>query len=83
VSTTVTTTTISQGSMGMKHIANYYKFNLGRAALKVKPGEAFNTKVTFPETLSLDVANNTNFYGSETLKWFVHCYIVGLSWQPL
>lgn len=30
------------------HVGNYYKFNLGRSALKIKPGEAFNAKLTWP-----------------------------------
>lgn len=33
---------------GIGHVANYYRFNLGRSALKIKPGEAFNAKLTWP-----------------------------------
>lgn len=34
------------------HVANYYKFNLGRSALKIKPGEAFNGSINWPVALA-------------------------------
>lgn len=70
-------------TMGLPHVANYYKFNLGRAALKIKPGEAFNTKINFPAAVtSLDTLTN---YGEANPDSFlyVHNYIVGLNWSPL
>ncbi len=39
---------ISSFSDGLSHISNYYKFNLGRSALKIKPGEAFSAAITIP-----------------------------------
>lgn len=36
---------------GLGHVANYYKFNLGRSALKIKPGEAFNGSINWPVAL--------------------------------
>ena len=78
-------TVIAVGKNGMGHIANYYKFNLGRSALKIKPGEAFNGKVTFSQALSLATTNNTNFAATQASPagWYVRLYIVGLSWSPL
>lgn len=78
---------------GMGHIANYYKFNLGRSALKIKPGEAFNAKLYWP----VAVANTTgvqtlnDFYGQTSASlsttgqasWLVKTLLVGLSWSPL
>lgn len=39
---------MSEFKNGIGHVANYYRFNLGRSALKIKPGEAFNAKLTWP-----------------------------------
>lgn len=77
---------------GMGHIANYYKFNLGRSALKIKPGEAFNGRINFPATLPTDsgivvgLSTRNNFFGETATSpagWFVHLFIVGLTWSPL
>lgn len=80
----------SFGKIGIGHVANFYKFNLGRAALKIKPGEAFNFKITFPTTLPTGSAGllttlNANFGYTQASPagWFVCCSIVGLSWSPL
>ena len=71
---------------GLGHIANYYKFNLGRSALKIKPGEAFNGRIGFPQTLPVDgagivgLSTRNNFFGetaTNPLGWFVHLYLVG------
>ncbi len=53
LSTTVGANSVNGGFMsefknGIGHVANYYRFNLGRSALKIKPGEAFNAKLTWP-----------------------------------
>jgi len=70
---------------GMGHVANYYKFNLGRAALKIKPGEAFNARITYPTALiAADI--NTNYLGVAPVtpaSYTVQVFIVGLSWSPL
>ena len=39
---------MSEFKNGIGHVANYYRFNLGRSALKIKPGEAFNAKLSWP-----------------------------------
>ena len=78
------------GAMGIAHIANIYKFNLGRAALKIKPGEAFNYKITWPVVLptgtaGLDTTLNANFGYTQSAPagWFIACMLVGLQWSPL
>ena len=66
----VTDSTYGEGvitcfKQGLGHIANYYKFNLGRSALKIKPGEAFNAKITWPvgPTTGSNLLTKNNFYG--------------------
>ncbi len=56
---------VSCFKQGLGHIANYYKFNLGRSALKIKPGEAFNAKVTWPvgPCTGATLLTLNNFYG--------------------
>lgn len=78
------------GSWGIAHVANFYKFNLGRAALKIKPGEAFNFKITWPTAVPLTAAGapqtlNANFGYTQASPggWFIAVSIVGLSWSPL
>jgi hypothetical protein len=71
------------GRMGMAHVANYYKFNLGRAALKIKPGEAFNVKLNWPVAVAA-TAVNPNYIGqTEPYSYGMAVMIVGLAWQPL
>jgi hypothetical protein len=82
--------------VGMPHAANYYKFNLGRAALKIRPGEAFNAKIVWPTTTfwgtsGLGFVTNNDVYGntapaivtSGTAGWLITTHIVGLSWVAL
>lgn len=77
-------------SQGMKHVANYYKFNLGRAALKIKPGEAFNTKVVWPEAVT-GLVNKPNYANEagDALDltpaggMLITSTIIGLNWSPL
>lgn len=85
ISQTTTNATNAFGKMGIGHIANFYKFNLGRAALKIKPGEAFNGKITFPVAPTLATTANTNFAvtGASPAGWWINLMTVGLSWSPL
>lgn len=85
ISQTQTTATMAFGKWGMGHVANYYKFNLGRAALKIKPGEAFNAKITWPVAVSLAAANNQNFNGTAASPagFYVCTSVIGLQWSPL
>lgn len=78
------------GAMGIPHVANFLKFNLGRAALKIKPGEAFNAKITWPVVLPTGATGllttlNASFGFTQTAPagWFIATSIVGLSWSPL
>lgn len=80
---------------GMGHIANYYRFNLGRSALKIKPGEAFNGSINWPVVLTSQASGAAGTGLETTLNtitgqtqsapagWFVRLYIVGLQWSPL
>jgi hypothetical protein len=81
---------VGQFTNGLPHIANFYKFNLGRAALKIKPGEAFNFKITWPGgttgaalTLAATLNNNLGATPTDIAGWLINVYIVGLSWSPL
>ncbi len=86
---TNTSGVVSSFKNGMGHIANYYKFNLGRSALKIKPGEAFNAKLGWPTTVptgKVGVDTLNDVYGETQTSpagWFVAVFIVGLSWSPL
>jgi hypothetical protein len=77
---------------GLGHMANYYKFNLGRSALKIKPGEAFKGTMNWPvaawanSTTLQGLAAQNDFYGqTETAisGFWCRCSLIGLSWQPL
>lgn len=80
---TNTSGVVSSFKNGMGHIANYYKFNLGRSALKIKPGEAFNAKLGWPvavPTGKVGVDTLNDVYGETQTTpggWFVAVYIVG------
>ncbi len=73
---------------GLGHVANYYKFNLGRSALKIKPGEAFNATLNWPVQIgtAVGLGTNNNCYGqtqSGPPGWWTRVSIIGLTWQPL
>lgn len=78
---------VSQFKNGMGHHANFYKFNLGRAALKIKPGEAFSCKLTFPTTLSgvlpTTLNNNMGKTASGPAGYILVAFIHGISWQSI
>lgn len=73
---------------GLGHVANYYKFNLGRSALKIKPGEAFNATLNWPTAVGTGAGLSTlnNVYSATAASpagWWVRVSCIGLSWQPL
>ncbi len=77
---------------GLGHMANYYKFNLGRSALKIKPGEAFKGTMNWPVAVGTGVGVSTvnDFYGQTESAgataisgWWLRLSLIGLSWQPL
>ena len=82
---------------GLGHVANYYKFNLGRSALKIKPGEAFNGSINWPVALGTTAqgavtgisTQNSIFsqtpanVGSDPLGYWIRNSLIGLMWQPL
>ncbi len=73
---------------GLGHVANYYKFNLGRSALKIKPGEAFNATLNWPVAIGTGAGLSTlnNVYSATAASpagWWLRVSIIGLTWQPL
>ncbi len=82
---------------GLGHVANYFKFNLGRSALKIKPGEAFNGSINWPVALTTTAQGTTA--GMSTLNsvysqspsgtagdvagYWIRNSLIGLMWQPL
>jgi hypothetical protein len=84
---------ISQFKNGMGHIGNFYKFNLGRAALKIKAGEAFKTVLNWSYAPSLPTTLNSNMGktldisgiggGSNAGYAVVRSYIVGINWASI
>ncbi len=82
---------------GLGHVANYFKFNLGRSALKIKPGEAFNGSINWPVALGtsiqgtgVGVSTFNSFYGqtyagtaADPAGVWVRNSLIGLMWQPL
>lgn len=77
---------------GIGHAANYYRFNLGRSALKIKPGEAFNASLNWPSTVPTGTGLSTqnNFYSQtpagtagDPPGFWSRVALIGLSWQPL
>lgn len=73
---------------GLGHVANYYKFNLGRSALKIKPGEAFNATANWPVAVGTGAGLSTlnNVYAATAASpagWWYCVSLIGLTWQPL
>ncbi len=82
---------------GLGHVANYYKFNLGRSALKIKPGEAFNASINWPVALTSTAQGTTGGQStqnsvmsqtpaataSDPAGFWVRSSLIGLMWQPL
>jgi hypothetical protein len=57
---------------GVGHISNFYKFTIGRSALRIRPTEAFQVRLEWPGGAPT-IANNTR----------LQVYLNGLSWTPL
>lgn len=79
---------VSSFKNGLGHIANYFKFNLGRSALKIKPGEAFNGSITWPVAIPTGAGLSTlnNVYAATAASpaaWWCRNSVIGLMWQPL
>lgn len=82
---------------GLGHVANYFKFNLGRSALKIKPGEAFNGSISWPVALTATAQSSVggmstqNSMFSQTpagtatdpAGYWIRNSLIGLMWQPL
>jgi hypothetical protein len=57
---------------GVGHVSHYYKFTIGRSALRIRPTEAFQARVAWPvASITLGAVTRTR------------AYITGLQWTPL
>lgn len=70
--TTVGATTLSAIHNGVGHVSNFFKFTIGRSALRIRPTESFQTRVRWP--------NGAPVIGANTR---LRVYITGLQWTPL
>ncbi len=73
---------VSSFKNGLGHVANYYKFNLGRSALKIKPGEAFNGSINWPVAVGTGAGLSTlnNVYAATAASpagWFLRNALIG------
>jgi hypothetical protein len=57
---------------GVGHVSNYYKFTIGRSALRIRPTESFQAKCRWPNGAPTISANTR-----------VRVLITGLQWTPL
>jgi len=71
-STTVAATTLTMVHNGVGHISNYYKFTIGRSALRIRPTENFQVLLDWPAG-AVTIVNDTR----------LRVFIQGLQWTPL
>ena len=57
---------------GVGHISNFYKFTIGRSALRIRPTEAFQIRLEWPQAAPL--------IGTVTA---MQVHLTGLQWTPL
>lgn len=57
---------------GVGHISNFYKFTIGRSALRMRPTEAFQVRLEWP-----------NGAPTITVNTRTQVYLLGLQWTPL
>lgn len=70
--TTIGATTLSTIHNGVGHVSNFFKFTIGRSALRIRPTESFQIRVRWP--------NGAVVIGANTR---LRVYITGLQWTPL
>jgi hypothetical protein len=70
--TTVGATTLASMKNGVGHVSNFYKFTIGRAALKMRPQEAFSCTLRWPTAAPVITANTR-----------IRVYLLGLLWTAL
>lgn len=70
--TTVAATTLAEVHNGVGHVSNFYKFTIGRSALRIRPTESFQVRVRWPNGAPVITANTR-----------LRVYITGLQWTPL
>jgi hypothetical protein len=57
---------------GVGHVSNFYKFTIGRSALRIRPTESFQVRLRWP--------NGAVVIGANTR---LRVYVTGLQWTPL
>jgi hypothetical protein len=57
---------------GVGHISNFYKFTIGRSALRMRPTESFQVRLEWPNGAPTIVADTR-----------LQVHLLGLSWTPL
>jgi hypothetical protein len=57
---------------GVGHISNFYKFTIGRSALRIRPTESFQVRVRWPNG-AVTIVTDTR----------LRTYITGIQWTPL
>lgn len=57
---------------GVGHISNFYKFTIGRSALRIRPTEAFQARLEWPAAAPTIAANTR-----------LQLHLTGLQWTPL
>jgi len=59
---------------GVGHVSNFYKFTIGRSALRIRPTESFQIQLRWPNgAASLDATTTVR----------LRIFITGLQWTPL
>jgi hypothetical protein len=72
--TTAMATTIERVNIhnGVGHVSNFYKFTIGRSALRIRPTESFQVQLLWPNAAPTILVNTR-----------LRVLIQGLSWTPL
>ncbi|NDQ57329.1 MAG: hypothetical protein GZ088_09690 [Acidipila sp.] len=73
--TTVAATTLAVVHNGVGHISNFYKFTIGRSALRIRPTESFQARIRWP--------NGAPTIAGTAFTTRLRVYITGLQWTPL
>jgi len=70
--TTAGATTLLNIHNGVGHVSNFYKFTIGRSALRIRPTESFQARIRWPNGAPTIAANTR-----------LRIYMTGLQWTPM
>lgn len=76
------TAAVAQGGtvkQGVGHVSNVYKFTIGKAALRIRPTEAFNARVSYSKAVASGDTAAVTCTASTRCRVILH----GLSWTAL